>query len=141
MVARVADDQKQEDPEERMAQVSRLINDAINQTPSIRDKNISTASTTRAAIVDKQERKTLGQKLRHELEEPAVVIVSHAVLIVFGILVLSFLGWLVDHAHISDLAKEFLHIIDEYLMIFAFVILGFSFIIKIVTVVLGGVRK
>jgi hypothetical protein len=62
-------------------------------------------------------------------------------LIVFGILLLSFIGWLTDTAHISDLAKEVLHTIDEYLIIFAFVILGFSFIIKIVTVVLGGARK
>ncbi|HKQ06143.1 MAG TPA: hypothetical protein VJ464_13490 [Blastocatellia bacterium] len=80
-------------------------------------------------------------RLREEFVEPAIIIFCHALLIVFGVQVLSLLSWLIAIAHISNLAKEVLYTIDEYLMIFAFVILGFSFIIKIVTVVLGGIRR
>lgn len=141
MVARVADEPKKGNLEPQLNQVSQTLKDAIKQAQNIRDQNTDPPLTPRAATVERQEKIALAQKIRQEFEEPAIVIIGHALLIVFGILVLSFLGWLVDHAHISDVAKEILHVIDEYLMIFAFVILGFSFIIKIGTVLLGGVRK
>lgn len=113
---------------------------AIGPSPR-RLKNPDTLLSSRPEKDEQRSRKILGQKIREEFEEPAIVIVGHALLIVFGVLVLSLLGWLIDKAHISDLAKEVLHAIDEYLMIFAFVILGFAFIIKIVTVVLGSIRR
>ena len=84
---------------------------------------------------------SLFTKIWKDIEEPAVVIIGHGFLIVFGLLILSLLGWILDLVPMSDTAKHVAHSMDEYLMIFAFVVLGFSFIIKIVTVVLGGGKK
>ena len=80
-------------------------------------------------------------RLLGEYKKPALAVFRHSLFIVFGIGVLSLVGWLVEISHISEVAKDVIHRIDEYLMIFAFVILGIGFIMEIVTVVLGGPKK
>ena len=55
-------------------------------------------------------------------EESGVIIFGHAVLMLFGLFILLLLGWIIDIVHLSDTAKHIAHIMDEYLMIFAFVV-------------------
>lgn len=86
-------------------------------------------------------RKPLTHRIREEFEEPAIVIFGHGVLIVFGVLILSVLALLIDHSSISDSAKAVLHRLDEYLMVFAFGLLGLGFIIKIGIVVWGSILR
>jgi hypothetical protein len=104
-------------------------------------------STSEAEVLSRQEsgaavsdglKKSAIDRIREEFEEPAIVIVGHGLLIVFGVLVLSLLAWIIEHSLISDTAKSVLHRLDEYLMVFAFLLLGVGFIIKIALVV-GGV--
>lgn len=84
-------------------------------------------------------RRGISYRVRAEFEEPAIVIFGHALLIVFGLVVLSLLGWLIEHSFISETAKNIMHRLDEYLMVFAFGLLGLGFIIKIRVVVWGSI--
>ncbi|HEY6331227.1 MAG TPA: hypothetical protein VI756_18010 [Blastocatellia bacterium] len=80
-------------------------------------------------------------RVREEFEEPAVVIVAHGLIILFGLGVLSLSAVIADHSPISETAKEVVKRFDEYLMVFAFLLLGIGFIMKIAIVVWGSVLR
>jgi hypothetical protein len=106
----------------------------------VEDEAITTKSedSSVASKKHKKQKRSALDRVREEYEEPTLLILAHGFLTAFGIGLLSVLSLLIDIAHFSETTKYVLHIIDEYLTVFAFVILGIAFIIKIVTVSLRG---
>ena len=74
------------------------------------------------------------------VQAPIVLLLGHAILIAVGILFLAGIGKLIEIMPLSETVKHVAHVIDDFLLIFAFVVIGIGFIIKMATIALGGGR-
>lgn len=99
---------------------------AISPMPTPEDSEIINEKATRLWILE----------VWDEIREPFILLFTHALFILVGIVFLVLVGIGIHLAPLSPLVKEISHTIDEYLIVFTFVVLGISFIIKIATLIL-----